>query len=725
MEPITFVPGNTVTLLDKVHTVTGISDNDVVHLRTDDNVEKSLTISTLLGHHCSGNLRPGPRRKTGRNAGRDCDKGRKVKFNAADHSDNAIKVGFHVREILSDLNHAGVRICDDDQGFQRTIKVSAERLGLDHPPCARTVQRWLRRNLLVNRSDSSFVPRFHARGGKGLSRLSEELQQFMDDVVLNEYMSTDKISASVCYETLCTNISKANEQLPVANWHIPPSLNTFRRWIEKKPAYDLYAARHGKSAADLKFRSSGRNPEQWGFMECVEVDHTVLDLMVVDEKEGLVLGRPRITLFIEWSTRACLGFTVGFEGTSTQTVLECLRTAVSLKDYVSALYDKVLNEWPCWGLPRYLKLDNGPEFHSETFRQTMAELGISLIYCPRKKPWFKGRVERAIKSLNVDLMATLPGATLTQLYNRVTGNDPSEYAVIDIHTLRHILHIWVIDIYHQDYHRGIKKSPAKAWKQNFDLTRVALPADMNLLDVLCTELEVRTVFHYGIEICGERTFNSPGLQEIRRRRQLEDYIKVKVRYRPARLDRIWVYDDAQEVWMEVMNSNPDTRDLSEFQLKMLHKLQREEAARGDTVSIVEARRRMKSLVEPLLRAKTQRARKRALKMLGWTTDTNVLASNDIKPNRGIPDASAAGSCDNLHPSSSAPEAAPKARRSSTRKVLKQSEVPSTPELPVFPSQRAVAGAQIDQPDGRNETSFEGDLPVFPTSPRPSSFGSRA
>lgn len=720
MEPITFVPGNTVTLLDKVHTVTGISDNDLVHLRTDDNVEKSLTISTLLGHHCSGNLRPGPRRRSSR----PCDKGRKVKFNAVNHSDQAIKAGFHVRELLSDLNHAGVRICDEDQEFQRTIKVSAERLGLDHPPCARTVQRWLRRNLLVNRSDSSFVPRFHARGGKGLSRLSEELQQFMDDVVLNEYMTTDKISASACYEKLCANISEANELLPAANQHKPPSLNTFRRWIEKKPAYDLYAARHGKAAADLKFRSSGRNPEQWGFMECVEVDHTVLDLMVVDEKEGLVLGRPRITLFIEWSTRACLGFTVGFEGTSTQTVLECLRTAVSLKDYVQTMYDKVQNEWPCWGLPRYLKLDNGPEFHSETFRQTMAELGIHLIYCPRKKPWFKGRVERAIKSLNVDLMATLPGATLTQLYNRVTGNDPSEYAVIDIHTLRHILHIWVIDIYHQDYHRGIKKAPAKAWKQNFDLTRVALPADMNLLEVLCTELEVRTVFHYGIEICGERTFNSPGLQEIRRRRQLEDYIKVKVRYRPARLDRIWVYDDAQEVWMEVMNSNPETRDLSEFQLKMLHKLQREEAARGDTVSIVEARGRMKSLVEPLLRAKTQRARKRALKMLGWTTDTNVLAPSDTKPDRGMSGASAAGSPDTLRPSPSAPEVAPKAKRSSTKRSVKQADVSDTAVLPVFPNQPAPVGASSGRPDGRNAVSFEGELLVFPTSPVPTTFGGR-
>lgn len=333
-------------------------------------------------------------------------------------------------------------------------------------------------------------------------------------------------------------------------------------------------------------------------------------------------------------------------------------------------------------------------------------------------------MERAIKSLNVDLMATLPGATLTQLYNRVTGNDPSEYAVIDIHTLRHILHIWVIDIYHQDYHRGIKKAPAKAWKQNFDLTRVALPADMNLLEVLCTELEVRTVFHYGIEICGERTFNSPGLQEIRRRRQLEDYIKVKVRYRPARLDRIWVYDDAQEVWMEVMNSNPETRDLSEFQLKMLHKLQREEAARGDTVSIVEARGRMKSLVEPLLRAKTQRARKRALKMLGWTTDTNVLAPSDTKPDRGMSGASAAGSPDTLRPSPSAPEVAPKAKRSSTKRSVKQADVSDTAVLPVFPNQPAPVGASSGRPDGRNAVSFEGELLVFPTSPVPTTFGGR-
>ncbi len=724
MDAITFVPGNTVTLFGKVHTVTGISDNKLVHLRTDDNVEKSLTIETLLGHHLSGNLRPGPKGKTRRNTATGAASVRAVKFNAADHSDKAIEAGFHSREILKDLAASGARIRDDDPDFQRTVKATAQRLGLNHMPCARTVRRWHEKRS-VNIGHASFIPRFHARGAKGQARVTEEVQQLMDDVVHNSYMTTDKLSAAVCYEELCANIIKANALLPIAHQHKTPSINAFRRSIDRKPAYDLYAARHGKSAADLKFRSSGRNPEKWGFMECVEVDHTVLDLMVVDQKEGLVLGRPRITLFIEWSTRACVGFTVGFEGTSTQTVLECLQRAVSPKDDVSALYNLVQHTWPCWGFPRYLKLDNGPEFHSVTFRQTMAELGIDLIYCPRKKPWFKARVERAIKSLNTDMVATLPGATLTQLYNRLTGNDPSEYAVLDIHTLRHILHIWVIDIYHQEYHRGIKKSPHKGWTQEFDLTQVALPGDLDLLNVLCSELEVRTVFHYGIEICGERSFNSPGLQEIRRRRQLEDYIKVKVRYRPARLDRIWVYDDAQEEWMEVMNSNPDTRDLSEFQLKMLHKLQREEAARGDTVSIAEARRRMKSLVEPLLRAKTQRARKRALKMLGWTTDPNILTpdnANGDKAHAGEMESSFSESATAFPPTS---ERRSKVKHVPKKKPSRKNAVLDASALPVFLQHPASGAGPILHTGGRNAIAFEGDLPVFPTSPRPTAFGEQA
>lgn len=701
MQAITFAPGNGVMLMGKEHTVVGVSDNDRVHLRTADNIEKTLTLQTLLGHHLSGNLGACPRRKE-RGKRLHEKEHRQVKL-VAHHSDIAIQRGFQAREILKSLDQAGVRLRDDDENFKRIVKAAAEQVGLKKPPCARTLLRWRDKSYFSNQHASTLIPRFDARGGKGRCRASEEIQLQMDDVVFNEYMTTEKICAQKCFEKLCANIAKLNESRPKADQLRPPSLNTFKRWINSKPAYDLYASRHGKDAADLKFRSSGRNPEQWGFMECVEVDHTVLDLMVVDPERGLVLGRPRITLFIEWSTRACVGFTVGFEGTSTQTVLECLRSAVSLKDYVREAYDKVKNDWPCWGFPRYLKLDNGPEFHSVTFRETMAALGIDLIYCPRKKPWFKGRVERVIKRLNTDLMATLPGATLTQLYNRVTGNDPSEYAVIDLQTLRHILHIWVVDVYHQEKHRGIRTTPHKAWKQAFDLTQVALPSDMHLLDVLCSETEVRTIFHYGIEICGERTFNNPALQEIRRLRQFDDYIKVKVRYRPAKLDKIWVYDDAMETWIEVMNSNPATRDLSEFQLSLIHKMQREEDAKGNALSIAEARQRMKSMVEPLLRAKTQRARKKALKLLGWTTDIEVLS-----PKKSQQPQIAMEEDDSREESPTA-----KSKTSSIKKKLPKQDVrnpksdpESLPTLGAFPP-------SVPATESGRKAIYEGELPAFP------------
>jgi putative transposase len=211
-----------------------------------------------------------------------------------------------------------------------------------------------------------------------------------------------------------------------------PARNTFERWIKTNShAYEVYATRNSKRAADQKFITSMKNIEAWGFMQCVEVDHTPLDVMVTDEDQQTVLGRPRLTLMIEWKTRCCIGFTIGFEGTSTQTVLECVKVAVNHKGGFKKKYPSVKNEWECWGMPLYLKLDNGSEFHSTTFRISMAELGINLIYCPRKEAWFKGRVERAIKKINHELIATLPGATFTQHYNRLTGNDPSKYAVIE------------------------------------------------------------------------------------------------------------------------------------------------------------------------------------------------------------------------------------------------------------------------------------------------------
>jgi putative transposase len=621
MQQITFAPGKTVLVTGKEYLVTGISDDNVVHLLSRDKIDKKVDLETLHDWYLTGNLRAANQDKS-LSKRKNKEETKKVQRNEF-HSEEAKERGLVVKAFVDAVNQSDVRLDDKDPTFRQVVDELAEKHGIA-PPSARTIYRWKSQSHFTTGMDG-FIPRWSRRGGRGVCRLDSQVQELMEEIMTNEYMTSSQKTLGECYDLFSSKIRQLNLMRPQTAQFQIPAKNTFERWIKNSgQAYEIYATRNSKRAADDKYRSSMRNSENWQFMQCVEVDHTPLDIMVTDEDNETVLGRPRLTLMIEWKTRCCIGFTIGFEGTSTQTVLECVKVAVSHKGEVCRKYPSIQNDWPCWGMPQYLKLDNGSEFHSLAFRMSMEEMGIGLIYCPRKKAWFKGRVERALKRFNHELIATLPGATFTQLYNRTTGNDPSKYAVIDVKRLKEIIHTWVIDDYHQTYQKRIKSTPHQAWKRLFDLTLVPLPGDLDLLEILCTDLKVHTLQHYGIELLEERSFNNSELRELARRKQFDKTIKVKVRYNPQKLDRIWVYDEDQMVWIEVKNANPETRDLSAFQLSMINKLRNAAYKESKSKpSIAAVKGQVRDIVRPLLQSKKQRERRRAHKILGLSAPTSL------------------------------------------------------------------------------------------------------
>lgn len=622
MQQVSFAPGRRVLVTGKAYSVIGITDNSAVHLLSDDNIERKVDLETLFDWYQSGNLKPVKEGMADRARGiREAAK--KISRNEF-HSERAKEKGLVVKAFLQTIEKQGLRIEDKNVLFREAIDQLAIKLGV-RAPRARTIYRWLSRAQFASEGFERYIPRWNGRGGKGKSRQHPEVLELMEEVMSNDYMSTSKRTIGACHELLAAKINSLNQMRPKSTQLNVPVRNTFERWVKTNShAYEVYATRNSKRAADQKFITSMKNTEDWKFMQCVEVDHTPLDVMVTDEDQQTVLGRPRLTLMIEWKTRCCVGFTIGFEGTSTQTVLECVKVAVNHKCEFKNKYPSVKNEWECWGMPQYLKLDNGPEFHSSTFRISMAELGIDLIYCPRKEAWFKGRVERAIKTVNHELIATLPGATFTQFYNRLTGNDPSKYAVIDVKNLKEIIYTWIVDKYHQTYQKQIRSTPHDAWKRHFDLSVVALPGDADLVNIICTELQVKKLQHYGIEMLEERTFNNTELGELRRRKQFDKTINVKVRYNPQKFDRVWVYDEDKAHWIEVENSNQETRNLTHFQMSMLNKLRNEEYKKSkQQISILEARERIKEIVRPLLKSKKQRDLKRAHKILGFSSHGEI------------------------------------------------------------------------------------------------------
>lgn len=62
-----------------------------------------------------------------------------------------------------------------------------------------------------------------------------------------------------------------------------------------------------------------------------------------------------------------------------------------------------------WGVPETVKTDNGSDFIAKYTQRVLAALGIEVELSAPFSPWQKGTVERAIGTLQRDLMATLPG----------------------------------------------------------------------------------------------------------------------------------------------------------------------------------------------------------------------------------------------------------------------------------------------------------------------------
>lgn len=62
-------------------------------------------------------------------------------------------------------------------------------------------------------------------------------------------------------------------------------------------------------------------------LERVEVDHTPLDVIVINERTGLADGRPTLTLLLCRHSRMVLGFSIGFEPPSELSVMRALRHA--------------------------------------------------------------------------------------------------------------------------------------------------------------------------------------------------------------------------------------------------------------------------------------------------------------------------------------------------------------------------------------------------------------
>ena len=300
---------------------------------------------------------------------------------------------------------------------------------------------------------SALVPSKHS-GGKGKGRLSTDLEAIIETTIEEEYLTPQKRTAQRIVDEVRRRCHQTNLK--------PPGDNTVRRRLQVLRADDTLRRREGASRARQKFEPvPGTFPPPSWPLAVVQIDHTPVDLIVVDEQYRRPIGRPYLTLAIDVYSRCIPGFCLSLEAPSAVSAGLCLAHAVLDKD--TWLAQRHLDgPWPIWGKPDCLHLDNAAEFHSEALRRGCDQHGIDIVHRPIERPHYGGTVERVLGTL-MQLIHQLPGTTFSNLTER-GSYDAEGRAVLTLAELEKWFTIAITQYYHHAWHRGLGGVPLVHYK---------------------------------------------------------------------------------------------------------------------------------------------------------------------------------------------------------------------------------------------------------------------
>lgn len=321
----------------------------------------------------------------------------------------------------------------------------------------RTLDRWRSKYRAAERAYGNglvgLLPGWQRRGDRKTVKLHPAARKIMLDAIVNEYETIVQKGKFVVWSL----VVKRCQEIGVKH----PSYMTFVRYVRQRPEHLQALKRMGHRAAyalkPFYFRLGPDTPRHGDRpFEICHIDHTELDIELIDPRDEMNLGRPWATFMIDAYSRRILAIYLTFDPPSKCSNMMVIRDCVRRHGR----------------LPQTIVVDGGGDFHGFYFESLAAAFEITVKTRPPAEPRFGSVIERLFNTAHEQFVHNLTGNTqITRNVRQVTkGNDPKRLALWSLGPFYEAFCDWAFNRYDTEEHGTLKQSPRDAYFSALRLT---------------------------------------------------------------------------------------------------------------------------------------------------------------------------------------------------------------------------------------------------------------
>lgn len=326
----------------------------------------------------------------------------------------------------------------------------------------------------------ALLPKHHNKG-RNKKDFASEIEHIISSVIQGTYLRRKKrITAQSAYYQAEAMYIELIEGVPYNERPTFISRSSFYRRIKEFSPYYVMVMRHGKTKADLHFRCKGLSDEIERPLQRVEADGNLVDIILVDPNTGETIGRPRLTVIMDVFTRCILSYELSIGGFSAGSLLRAFKKSLNQQNGLPG------------GVHERILVDNGSDYTSQSFLNACSKLKIQVHQVSPRTPNAKAHIERFFKTLNHQLIHSLPGTTYSNITEKGKDYDPERYAQLTIDELDVLINEYIQNFYHAQPHRTTSRSPIMLWDESNAMETVRTITDLDA-DIYCRNAITKTI----------------------------------------------------------------------------------------------------------------------------------------------------------------------------------------------------------------------------------------